>query len=77
MNVTVFLVCYIYTSFETAATNIKKQVKKNKDVPVTGRGGPSGCATSRLPHFLDNWLTDDSEMPLTPRRLLVLISVRG
>jgi hypothetical protein len=37
---------------------------------------------SRLPHFLDNQLTDGSELvrlthPLIPRRFLVLISVRG
>jgi hypothetical protein len=32
--------------------------KKSKAVPVTGPGGPYGCETSRLPHFLDNLLTD-------------------
>jgi hypothetical protein len=26
--------------------------KKNKAIPVTGREGPLGCETSRLPHFL-------------------------
>jgi hypothetical protein len=38
---------------------------------------------SKLPHFLDNWLTDGSEVvslthrpPFTPGRSLVLISVR-
>jgi hypothetical protein len=34
---------------------------KNKAIPVTGRGGPYGCETSRLPHFLDNRLTDGGE----------------
>jgi hypothetical protein len=27
-------------------------VLKGKAVPVTGLGGPYGCETSRLPHFL-------------------------
>jgi hypothetical protein len=27
-------------------------------MPVTGRGDPYGCETSRLPHLLDNRLTD-------------------
>jgi hypothetical protein len=33
-----------------------------KAVPVSGHGGPQGCETSRLPHFLDKWLTDDGEV---------------
>jgi hypothetical protein len=32
--------------------------KKGKAIPVTGHEGPQGCETSRLPHFLDNRLTD-------------------
>jgi hypothetical protein len=35
---------------------------KNKPLPVTGRGGPYGCVTSRLVHFLDNQLTDGSDI---------------
>jgi hypothetical protein len=35
-----------------------KQFKKGKSIPVRGRGGPYGCETSRLPHFLDNRLAD-------------------
>jgi hypothetical protein len=31
-------------------------------IPVTGRGGSLGCETSRLPHFLDNRLTDGGEV---------------
>jgi hypothetical protein len=27
-------------------------LKDSKDIPVTGREGPYGCETSRLPHFL-------------------------
>jgi hypothetical protein len=48
------------------------------------RGGPWGCETSRLPHFLDNRLTDGSEAvshtrrppPLSQEIFLVLISIR-
>jgi hypothetical protein len=46
---------------------------KGKVIPVTGRGGPSGCETSRFPHFLDNRLTDGGKVvslthqpPFTP-----------
>jgi hypothetical protein len=35
---------------------------KGKAVPVTGRGGLYGCETSRLPHFLENRLTDGGEV---------------
>jgi hypothetical protein len=38
------------------------EVKKSKAIPVTGRGGPLGCETSRLPHFLDNLLTHGGEV---------------
>jgi hypothetical protein len=50
--------------------------KKGKAIPVTGREGPSGCEKSRLPHFLDNRLTDGGEVvsltrrpPFTPRKI--------
>jgi hypothetical protein len=58
--------------------------KKGKAIPVTGHEGPQGCEMSRLPHFLDNQLTDSGEIVsptrwpnFTPGRFLVLISVRG
>jgi hypothetical protein len=48
---------------------------KGKAIPVTGREGPEGCEMSRLPHFLDNRLTDGGEVvspmrqpPFTPQQ---------
>jgi hypothetical protein len=60
-------------------------ILNGKAIPVTGRGGPYGCETSRIPHFLDNRLTDGGKVvslrrrpPFTPLGIfLVLISVRG
>jgi hypothetical protein len=46
----------------------KYKVKICKAIPVTGRGGPLGCNTSRLPHFLDNRLTDGGEVVSLTRR---------
>jgi hypothetical protein len=57
-------------------TLVSKRVKeKGKAIPVTGRECPQGCETSRLPHFLDNQLTDGGEVfsagrPLSPRNSL-------
>jgi hypothetical protein len=51
-----------------------------KAIPITGRGGPQGCKKLRLPHFLDNRLTDGCDAAAAlypPGRFLVLISVRG
>jgi hypothetical protein len=61
------------------------KVKKDKAILVAGSENIWSCGTSRLPHFLDNRLTDVSEVVtalrvgrlLPPGRFLVLISVRG
>jgi hypothetical protein len=49
---------------------------KGEVIPITGRGGPHGCETPRLPPFLDSRLTDDGEVvsltrspPFTPRNI--------
>jgi hypothetical protein len=48
--------------------------KKGKAIPVTDRGGPQSCKTSRLPYFLDNGFTDGGEVslkrhpPFTPQK---------
>jgi hypothetical protein len=36
--------------------------------PVTGRGGPKVCETSRLPRFLESQLTDGGEVVSLTRR---------
>jgi hypothetical protein len=41
---------------------------KGKAIPVTGRRGPQGCETSRLPHLVDNRLTDCGEVVSLTRR---------
>jgi hypothetical protein len=43
---------------------------KVKAIPVTGRGGPQGFETSRLPHFLDNRLKDGGKIVSLTRRPL-------
>jgi hypothetical protein len=35
---------------------------KSKAIPVTGRGGLQGCDMLRIPHCLDNRLTDGGEV---------------
>jgi hypothetical protein len=62
----------------------RKVKKKGKAIPVTGRGGPWSCETSRLRYFLDNRLTDSGEFvslmrrpPLPSRIFQLLISVTG
>jgi hypothetical protein len=68
--------------FGVLCTVVKLHIK-GKALPITGRGGPNGFDTSRLPHFLDNRLTDGGEAALRagrhlpPGRFLVLIYVRG
>jgi hypothetical protein len=41
---------------------------KGKAIPVTGRGDPQGCETSRLPHFLDIRVTGGGECVSLTRR---------
>jgi hypothetical protein len=45
-------------------------VIEGKTIPVTGHEGPQGCETSRLPHLLDNRLTDGGKVVSLTRRPL-------
>jgi hypothetical protein len=49
-------------------------IKKGKAIPVTGREGPYCCEKSRLPHFLDNRLTDGGKVVSLTRRQAALYS---
>jgi hypothetical protein len=52
--------------------------ERGKAIPVTRRGGPQGCETSRLPHFLDNGVTDGGEFTsLTSRPSFVPRKIPG
>jgi hypothetical protein len=61
----------------TCGLNLERILKgKGEGVLVTGCGGPWGCEMSRLPQFLDSWLTDDGEVVsltfwllFTPRKI--------
>jgi hypothetical protein len=56
----VVIFCNDMYRYRCAVTHVKhKQKEGGKVVPATGHGGLYGCEMSRLPHFLDNWLTDD------------------
>jgi hypothetical protein len=50
------------------ATTYYWKVKKAKAILVPERERPYGCETSRLPHFLDNRLTDGGEVVSLTRR---------
>jgi hypothetical protein len=43
--------------------------KKSRAIPVTGRGSPYVCGSSKLQHFLYNRLTDGSKVVSFKRRL--------
>jgi hypothetical protein len=43
--------------------------KVSKGIHATGRGGPEGCEMLRVPHFLDNQLTNGGKVVSLTRRL--------
>jgi hypothetical protein len=81
-----YLYCCVISSDQGYTVLMRSaSLNKGKAIPVTGRGGPHGCETSRLSYFPDNRLIDGCEVVsltdrspfTTPRRFLVFISVRG
>jgi hypothetical protein len=63
------------TSFRNVTTGNVEDIRQTKG-KVFPSGGPEGCGTSRLPHFLDNRPTDGSEVvsltqrpPFIPRKI--------
>jgi hypothetical protein len=70
----IYIYIYMYTLYIPYYFEYK--VKKGKAIPVTDREGPYGCETSRLPHLLENRLTDGGKVvsptlrpPFTPRKI--------
>jgi hypothetical protein len=57
LNIEVF-----YTEFTLNTSKNVNKKKQSRTIPATGRGGPNGCETSRLPYFLDNRLTNGGEV---------------
>jgi hypothetical protein len=58
--------------------------KNGKAIPVTGRKGPKGCETSRLPHLRDSQLIDGGKVvsltrrpPFTPKMIPGIITFRA
>jgi hypothetical protein len=51
-----------FVTFVSIAVLLPNIAVKDKVIPLTGRGGPLACEMSRLSHFLDDWLTDGSEV---------------
>jgi hypothetical protein len=52
-----------YASHYIFLSCINRQAKKkSKTIPVTGRGGLYGCEMLRIPHCLDNRLTDGGKV---------------
>jgi hypothetical protein len=46
------------------SADLTLRVKGKSYIPVTGRGGPQDCETSKLPYFTDNRPTDGDEVIL-------------
>jgi hypothetical protein len=44
--------------FHALSYDSRRTVKKSKAIPVTDRGGLQDCKMLRIPHCLDNWLTE-------------------
>jgi hypothetical protein len=62
--------CYLHYYNEGGSPSVNDVA-----IPVTGHGGPYGCETSRLPHFLDRRPTEGGKVslthlpPFTPRKI--------
>jgi hypothetical protein len=54
--------------------NHRRGQDPHRIVKVKGKAipGHGGCEMSRLPHYLESWLTDDDEVVSLTRRLAVL-----
>jgi hypothetical protein len=62
MAQTIFLKFSSTRFHEKTSHTVVCEIGKGKAIHVTGRGGPQGCETSRLPDFLYNRFTDGGEV---------------
>jgi hypothetical protein len=74
----------IHIEFSGVILDLNGKYGKGKANPVTNHEGSYSCGMSKLPHFLDNGLTDGYEIASFKRRLhfssrryLALTSVRS
>jgi hypothetical protein len=65
---------YVTCNLSISLCTRKVNKERCKAIPVTGRGGPQGCETLRLPHFLGHRFIDGGKVvslnrrpPFTPR----------
>jgi hypothetical protein len=61
-----------YSEASSSKALVQHNNKEGKAIPVRSPGGPQGCKTSRLPHFLENRLTDSNEVVSLTRRPLFI-----
>jgi hypothetical protein len=68
-------ICTLTDSADSRHGNVMN-LENVKAIPATGREGPYACEKSRLPHFVDNRLTDGREVvslmhwpPFTSRKI--------
>jgi hypothetical protein len=72
----IWYVCYTYAVSLVHIIDVGNMLNSKwcqylgKALPITGRGGPLGYETSRLPHFLNSRLTVGGEVVSLMRRPL-------
>jgi hypothetical protein len=59
---------FVTDKFSEAMELVPIVLKEGTAIPVTGRGDPQGCETSRLAHCLDNRLKDVGKIVRPTRR---------
>jgi hypothetical protein len=67
-------ISFMYSSYAVQhVVEYSKGKGEGKSILETARGGPYICETSRLPHFLDNRVTDGGEVVSLTRGLPIIL----